>query len=299
MIPYFDAHCDTVVANKSIEENGGHLDLRRLGEFSPCAQIFAVCCPEDMPGGYERYLPELRRQIESSPRALLCLNVQDIKKSADQGKIGAIMAVEGAEHFGCSIKGLEAAYEMGVRSVNITWNFDNALSGAAMASGAGLTGPGRRFVAAAQDMGVIIDVSHLSEKGFWDVLEIAKRPVYASHSDSLAQCGDYPRNLTDSQFSALVKCGGGTGINLCPDFLGHGRDMDAVIRHLEHFLALGGERSVFLGTDFDGIDETPAGISSVADMPKLYEALLRRNYKEELVKDIFWNNLLGILESAL
>lgn len=299
MIPYFDAHCDTVVANRSIEKNGGHLDLERLSRFAPCGQIFAVCCPEDMPAGYEKYLPKLLRQINDSGLASLCLSAADIKNAAGEGKVAAVIAVEGAEHFGCTVDGLKRAYDMGVRSVNITWNFDNALSGAAMASGSGLTALGRDFVRAAQEMGVIIDVSHLSERGFWDVMEIAEKPVYASHSDSLAVCNDFPRNLTDEQFIALRDCGGGTGINLCADFLGHGRDMDAVLRHLEHFLELSGERSVFLGTDFDGIDETPKGISGAQDMPKLYEELLRRNYPEGLVRDIFYNNVLGILESAL
>jgi membrane dipeptidase len=174
-----------------------------------------------------------------------------------------------------------------VRSVNITWNFDNALCGSAVGSGTGLTERGREFVRAAQEAGVILDMSHLSERGFWDVLEEAGKPVYASHSDSLALAAGVKRNLSDDQFMALMRCGGGAGINLCPDFLGLGRDMDAVCAHIEHYLELGGEKAVFLGTDFDGIEETPKGISGVSDMPELYEALLRRNYPEGLVRDIF------------
>lgn len=300
MIPYFDAHCDTITERwENIIENGGHLDARRLRAFAPCAQIFAVCYTRDMPGGYAKYLPMLKAQIEGSGDMALCRSAADIKKAAADGRIAALMAVEGAEHFGCTLTGLKAAYDAGVRSVNLTWNFDNALSGAAAGSGAGLTAAGREFVPFAQTLGVILDMSHLSERGFWDVLELAKKPVYASHSDSAAVNPGVKRNLTDEQFTALARCGGGAGVNLCTDFLGLGRDMDAVCAHIEHYLALGGERAVFLGTDFDGIDETPRGLSGVQDMPKLYEALLRRNYPEGLVRDIFYNNLLDILERAL
>lgn len=299
MIPYFDAHCDTIVASRgSLMKNGGHLDAERLSAFSPAAQIFAVCCPEDMPGGYKKYLPVLRAQIEKSGMAL-CLSAEDIRNAASAGRTAALMAAEGAEHFGCSIGGLKSAYDMGVRSVNLTWNFDNALSGAAAAGGAGLTAAGREFVTAAQNMGVILDMSHLSRRGFWDVLEIAVKPVYASHSDSLAVNPGVKRNLSDEQFTALAESGGGTGINLCPDFLGLGRDLDAVCAHIEHYLELGGEKAVFLGTDFDGVDKLPAGVGGVQDMPRLWEALLRLNYPESLVRDIFYNNLLEILGRAL
>ena len=107
------------------------------------------------------------------------------------------------------------------------------------------------------------------------------------------------RNLTDAQFQALARTGGGAGVNLYPEFLGLTRDLDAVIAHIEHFLALGGEQAVFLGTDFDGIGQTPEGLNGVEDMERLYDGLLRRNYPEQLVQDIFYNNLLNILERSL
>lgn len=113
MIPYFDAHCDTVTAWDSIEENSGELDARRLSAFAPSAQIFAICCVHDMAAGYARYLPELKRQIGASERLVLCLSPDDIRKAAAAGKTGAVIAVEGAEHFGCSVDGLRRAFEAG------------------------------------------------------------------------------------------------------------------------------------------------------------------------------------------
>lgn len=297
--PYFDAHCDTITAQDALRVTNGHLDLTRLSHYRPCAQIFAICCTDDPSGGYKKYLPLLLKQLEQNDDLVtLCRSTEEICQTVAQGKIAALIAVEGAEHFDCTIAGLEQAYALGVRSVNLTWNYDNALSGAAMTSGRGLTEQGRAFVRHAQTLGVILDVSHLSDRGFWDLMEIAEKPVYASHSNARALC-PWPRNLTDAQFKALAAQGGGAGLNLCPDFLGLGRNMDAVVAHLEHFLSLGGEKAVFLGTDFDGIDDTPEGIRGVEDMELLYNALLRRNYPESLARDIFFNNLFCILERAL
>ena len=107
------------------------------------------------------------------------------------------------------------------------------------------------------------------------------------------------RNLTDAQFTALVKQGGGAGINLYPEFLGLGCDIDAVFAHIEHFISLGGEKSVFLGCDLDGIEQMPKGISGVQDLGRIYEALLRHNYPERLARDIFRNNILRVMEKVL
>lgn len=143
-----------------------------------------------------------------------------------------------------------------------------------------------------------IDLSHASERTFWDVMEISRRPVLASHSNSAALCSDFPRNLTDAQFEALVQCGGGAGLNLYPDFLGLTRDIGACCAHIEHFLALGGEKALFMGADLDGMDDLPEGITGVESVEKIYEALLRRGHSEDLVRDIFYNNLMDILERA-
>ena len=203
------------------------------------------------------------------------------------------------EQLECSAERLREAHERdGLIMVNLCWNSDNELCGSAMDGGGGLTEAGRRFVLAAQETGVAIDLSHASERTFWDVMEISRRPVLASHSNSAALCSDFPRNLTDAQFEALVQCGGGAGLNFCPDFLGLTRDIDACCAHIEHFLALGGEKAVFMGADLDGMDDLPEGITGVESVEKIYEALLRRGHSEDLVRDIFYNNLIDILERA-
>jgi membrane dipeptidase len=151
-----------------------------------------------------------------------------------------------------------------------------------------------------QELGVVVDLSHASERAFWDTAEITKRPIIAGHSNSKTVC-PHKRNLTDEQFKALVRLGGVAGINLCPDFLNPSKSAKVadILRHIEHFMGLGGERAVCLGGDLDGIDETPEGIGGIEDYGVLYEALLRLNYPEALVRDIFYNNLLEVLEKAL
>lgn len=300
-IPLFDCHCDTVVAasinGESLRRNSLQLDLERLGRYSPAAQVFAICNEfldnaQDSAGVYiEKLKTEL---IMNSDTVKLCLNFADLDRAIAEGKTAAFISVEGAEQ----ISDLDEAYSAGVRIIHPTWNIDNEICGAAMDSGAGLTEYGKEFVLKAQALGILLDMSHISDRAFWDVIEIAKKPVIAGHSNSRALC-NHPRNLTDEQFRALIRLGGGAGINLYPEFLGFSRDIDAVIAHIEHFLSLGGEKSVFLGCDFDGIEITPDGINGVEDLEKLYNALLRINYSEALVRDIFFNNIYGIIRRTL
>ena len=296
-IPYFDAHCDTLSvlhsrgAEWSLGSNAAEVDIDRLSAYSPAAQVFAI-----WGGHYEEKLALLRRSLARDGRAVLCRTAEEVRKANAAGKVAALLSVEGAEILGCSIERLREARERdGLAMINLCWNSDNALCGAAMDSGSGLTDAGRAFVRAAQDVGVAVDLSHASERTFWDVLEIAEKPVIASHSNAAALSSEFPRNLTDEQFTALVKCGGGAGLNLCAGFIGLGRDICACCAHIEHFLALGGEKSLFLGTDFDGIAAVPRGLYGVQDMWKLYEALLERGHSEELVQDIFYGDLLRIL----
>lgn len=296
-IPLFDAHCDTIVAGQNLRKNSLHLDFERLSRYTPSAQIFAICTQfmENAMLSADGYIQRLKSEIDkNSDIVKLCLNSEDLDSAIRDNKIAAFISIEGAEQ----ISSLEAAYEAGVRIIHPTWNYDNDICGAAMGNRAGLSEHGKEFVHTAQNLGILLDMSHISEQGFWDVIEISEKPVIAGHSNSKT-LSDHPRNLTDEQFMALINCAGGAGINLYPEFLGLGRNIDAVISHIEHFLSLGGEKSVFLGCDFDGIDITPNGINGVEDLEKLYNALLKRNYSDSLVRDIFFNNLREIIRRTL
>lgn len=317
-IPYFDAHCDTgtkaLASGEGLRNNRCHLDLARLSAYGPAAQVFAVFSrpkghdwradyEHDSPAGAlaahgEACLDALVRELEANADlAVICRSADEARAAAATGKVAAFLAIEGAELLGSGVEGLRRAHAKGVRLVNLTWNYRNPLCGTNQ-TGGGLTDAGREFVRAAQALGVAVDMSHLSDEGFWDCLEIAEKPILAGHSDARALC-PHPRNLTDEMFSALARAGGVAGLNLCPAFLGEDPDLETCLKHIEHFLALGGEKAVCLGTDFDGIGHTPRGLAGVQDMCALYETLLRHNYPEELVRDIFYNNLLSYLERAL
>ena len=322
-ISLFDAHCDTgsvaLREGKHLRENDLHVDFTRQKRFGRCAQVFAVYVrretgsfedmdyttdqpPEVLVPKADRLLGFISAEIDrNSDLAALCRSAADIRAANDAGRIAALISVEGAELLGCDFARLRDAWARGVRIVNLCWNYDNAVCGAANGiSGDGLTPRGREFVLTMQETGMAVDLSHASERTFWDVCEIAKKPVFCSHSDSKELCG-HPRNLTDGQFMQLVKMGGVAGLNLYPLFLDENGDADieTVVEHAEHFLSLGGEKALCLGGDWDGVDYLPDGLTGIQSAGEIYEAMLRRNWNEDLVRDIFYNNLFEFMEKAL
>ena len=305
--------------NDSLRRNALHFDLERAMRYDAYAQIFAIWArplgergislinldgldspPDVLYNFYFDLLSRLRSEFAACGDILrFCLSAADIELAKEEKKVAALISVEGAELLRCSICDLREAYSFGVRLVNLCWNFDNILAGSAMgATRGGLTEEGAVFVREAQRLGVVIDMSHSSEAAFWDTIEIAVSPVIASHSNSWS-IHHHPRNLRDRQFKALSDLGGVAGINFYPPFLGLGEDIDAIIAHMEHFLALGGEKSLALGSDFDGVDSLPRDLRGVQHMDALYNAMLKRNFSEALVQDIFYNNLLEALGRIL
>ena len=191
---------------------------------------------------------------------------------------------------------LETVASWGVRLINPVWNNANVLSGScADEPDRGLSVYGREFVAKMYEYGIFADVSHISDAGFWDVIQAARGPVVASHSNARAPglC-PHRRNLTDDMFRAVRDTGGVVGINLYLDFVGGGH-MDDLIAHIEHFLSLSGESTVAIGGDLDGCEALAAGMTGVQDVAKLYQKLEERGYPRPLLEDIFWNNWRRIL----
>ena len=148
-----------------------------------------------------------------------------------------------------------------------------------------------------QELGMLVDVSHLSDPGFWDVMELARKPVFASHSNSRKKCF-HPRNLTDEQFTAIIENRGVAGLNMCDEFLGEAPTIDTLVAHIEHWCSLGGAKNVSLGGDWDGITHPPTGISGIRDIVKLANRLLQLNYSEERVNDLFYNNLVRVVREV-
>ena len=305
-VPYFDAHCDTVAAcapgGASLRKNSGHLDLERLAAFSPAGQVFALYADAArFPAGT---LFAVCRQMRAYFRAELQKNADilafcpmghGLREAAAAGRIAAVLSIEGGELLNCDPALLETAAQWGVRCITLTWNHANALAGAhADAPDRGLSPRGRAWVRECRRLGILPDVSHLSDAAFWDIAELAEGPILASHSNSRAIC-PHSRNLTDDMFRAICQSGGAVGLNFWLDFVGGDHSMDALIRHIDHFMELGGEKHLALGGDMDGCSALAGGLRGAEDIPLLWAALQDRGYAEATLEDIFYNNLLRVL----
>lgn len=308
MVPLFDGHCDTISrclsTGEGLGENGGQLDLNRAACYAPYAQFFAVFSNSARPGPpmWERFLAQtglfFREMEQNASRVVHCTTAAQARQAAEQGRAAAFLSVEGAELLDCDVKKLRQAHRMGVRAVNITWNHANALSGSHCdCPEQGLTERGRAFAMEMRRLGVLADVSHLSDPGFWDVLEVTGGPVVATHSNARAVFF-HTRNLTDAQFTAIIGCQGTVGLNVYAPFVGRQPDLDTLTAHLEHFLALGGEKNVSLGGDWDGAEQLPRGIRDFTGWLSFYESLLRRNYPEALLRDLFYNNMVRVVSEV-
>ena len=305
----FDAHCDTISRcwrdYEGLDRNTGMISLERTASFARYCQFFALWTADGYTGypaggdsverAYHALLRCFKDQMARNPAKIVqCHTAGEAERANQQGKSAAFLSVEGAELLGCDPGRLDQAAEDGVVAINLTWNHANTLSGSNCDEPErGLSPVGREFVAKMEDLHILVDVSHLSEAGFWDVAEMARRPFIASHSNAKS-VWDHTRNLTDEQINAIIKNQGVIGLNFYTEFVGGGRDLDAVRAHLDHILELGGASNAALGGDWDGCD-TIADLPAIDSLPRLYEHLLRHGYRETVVQDLFYNNLMRVV----
>lgn len=297
----FDAHCDTISRCWALEEgladNTGDLSLGRTAGFARYCQMFALWTAEGYRGwnAYQQLLKCFQEQMEQNPGCVIqCRTAAEAEQANRQGRAAAFLTVEGAELLDCDPDRLPQAAKDGVAAINLTWNHANALSGAhADQPERGLSEIGRRFVEKMEELRILVDVSHLSEAGFWDVAEISSRPFIASHSN-VKSVWNHTRNLTNEQITAIIENQGVIGLNFYEGFVGGSRDLDMVRAHLDGILELGGAKNVALGGDWDGCDTIP-DLPAIDSLPRLYEHLLRHGYEETVVQDLFYNNLMRVV----
>ena len=305
----FDGHCDTPIElwlqNQPLLENTLAVSLARAQRLGTWAQFFAFCTawveaklprPEIFAHALDYFDAQLR---ENADKITLCRTASEAEAAMQSGKCAAFLAIEGAEAVREDEGLLELAYEAGVRMVSLVWNLPNGLSGSCQ-TGEGLTEKGKRFFRRAQKLGMLVDVSHLSEKGFWDMIGLAEKPVIASHSDSFAVC-PHPRNLTDDQFRAIRDLGGTAGLNLYAPFLTQAprASFDDLRRHLDHFLDLGGEGHLALGADLDGCSVLPEGFAALNDYETLGRYLADAGYPDETIQNLFCNSLMKVVKTCI
>lgn len=299
-IPYFDTHCDTaseILGKYGLRKNPLHLDLNRGSKFTPRGQVFACFADGSNFSDYQAQRDNLFNEIKkNSDIVSFCRNGKEARAAYENGKTAAFISVEGAELLDCSIEKLEEAKRDGLCIVTLTWNHANLLSGSNVDKREeGLTRLGKSFVKACEDLGVFVDVSHLSDKGFWDVIEIATKPVIATHSNS-RKIWHHTRNLTDDMFKALISTGGIVGINLYGEFLSETPDIKSVLKHIEHFLNLDGENHLAVGADLDGCDILPREINAIEDMDSLYFEI-ENNFGKNIAEKIYFNNAMALFDT--
>lgn len=219
-------------------------------------------------------------------------NWKDID-SLKPNEIGAVLTLEGADAFGNDLMKLRQLYRLGVLSIGLTWNNANLCAdGVGDPRGAGLTLLGKEVVRLNNEHHVFTDVSHLSINGFWDVMELAKFPI-ASHSNARALC-DHPRNLNDQQIKAMFEKSGMIDVVFCPDFINKDSEQATIpdlIRHIDHFCALGGVNNIGIGSDFDGISSYITDLNNASEFPNLINEL-QKHYSEAEVEGFAYRNFL-------
>ncbi|MBP3893485.1 MAG: membrane dipeptidase [Atopobiaceae bacterium] len=314
----FDLHCDTIdtltYANQGFfsefvkpGQTGDlvHNGIQLAADRMPCpwCQCYAVWIPDDLSSFGMTALEFYRgardwfmRHTSPDGPVTQVRDARDVLPTLEAGKVAALLTIENGIHLE-HLELIDEVAQDGVKMVTLTWNAANAIAHGSAAHG-GLTSYGREAMRALEDRRIVIDVSHLNDESFWDVARAARRPFAASHSNSRSVCG-HPRNLTDDQFRAIVDGGGIVGINYFRGFVSNrvkGFDapadgevtFDELAAHVEHFLDLGGEGAIALGSDFDG-SETPEWLDACEKVAPFRDRIAAR-FGEDLAERMFFGN---------
>lgn len=293
-----DGHADTLTLvvdeGHPFAEGGGanHIDVPRLRQAAMGIQTLTCWNEPHLIGhaAFARAMEKIGAFYQEQRKADLRLVTR--KADLDVPELGFILSLEDAAPCMGSVRHLEAFYAAGVRMIGLTWNGRNEIADGVKASDkpGGLTHVGVALVQHMQQLGIVVDLSHIAEVGFWDVLEATDKPVACSHSNAKA-VHDHVRNLTDAQIKAVAERGGVIGVCYAPSFLGPGEPgIEAVVRHIDHMCELAGPDVVGLGSDYDGIANVPVGLEDVTRVPALTAALLERGYSEADLEKILGGN---------
>jgi membrane dipeptidase len=316
----------------------GHLDLRRMKEAGFAGGLFAIYVPSPGTGldymarmktaPFEVPLPELMSAEAAQPAALsmaghlhwmartapdefvLCRSAEAVRQVFGSGRIAAVMHMEGAEAIGADLDSLYLFHEMGLRSLGPVWSRPTVFGHGVPFkfpgdpdTGPGLTPAGKDLVRLCNQLGILIDLSHMNQAGFDDVARLSTAPLVATHSNVHALCAS-PRNLTDRQLDQIRDTGGLVGLNFSTGFLradGMGAadlGLDVMVRHLDYLIERLGEGHVGLGSDFDGCT-VPEPLKDVTGVPKLFAALGAKGYDSRLITKVAHENWLECLERTL
>lgn len=312
-------HCDTVSRLFSLSKEGKignlrnnscHVDLQRMKRAGCLIQNFALFADQKQVKNITEYIFQLmsfyQNELQKNKKRIKPMYCyEDFLRNQKNGRMSALLTLEGGAALKGKIELLHDFYHQGVRMMTLTWNYPNEL-GFPNQKGyeqKGLTRKGLEMVREMESLGVLIDVSHLSDGGFWDVVKNTQVPFVASHSNSRMLVG-VPRNLTDVMIHQIGERGGVIGLNFCTDFLQITSDqrkignIESLIKHARHMMNEGGEEVLGLGSDFDGILDNPE-IFGVEELEKVREKFLSGGFSNSQVDKIFYDNVLRVYREVL
>lgn len=308
-----DMHCDTILKMMgsdegfNFEKNHYGIDLSKLKKSNSMAEFFA--CFVDLKGDkdpleraldmVDRFYLELHKHEET---IAIAKNYEEIMKNIKEDKISAILTIEGGEALKGKLSNLRNFYKLGVRLITLTWNYENEIGYPGCVEefrDKGLTEFGKELIVEMNKLGMIVDVSHLSDGGFYDAIKYSKKPIVASHSNA-REIKVHSRNLTDPMIKLLGENGGVMGLNFCNPFLSREKvaTVEDMVRHIKHIVNVGGIDVAAIGTDFDGIDNPPE-IGHIGEMDKLLDALHKHGFSEGDIEKIFYKNTLRVIKEVL
>ncbi|WP_211745874.1 dipeptidase [Paenibacillus sp. Marseille-Q4541] len=313
-VPIVDMHCDVLYKMQRdssldfIQGPGLDVTMNRLQEGNVALQTFAIFLSEKL--GTPRF-EHVFRQIEiynlltaqeSHPLRLRPLrwkeDAQELRTNIGQagGSIWSLLSLEGVDGLEGNLSYLDLMYKQGVRFIGVTWNYANwAADGILEERNGGFTNKGRELIRRCKEIGLILDVSHLSEAGFWELADTTERSFIASHSNARAVC-PHPRNLTDEQIRTIIALNGRMGMTFVPWFVKEQGEVSQtdLLKHIEHVCSLGGANHIMFGSDFDGIHQWIQGLEHPGKYTDLVE-LLQKHYPETLVRQFMYDNMLTFL----
>lgn len=298
-----DMHSDTMtelyLGNYEITDAPLHISLKDAKGISPYIQMAAVWTDKSLTDdeAYDRFF-RVVSHFRCDPavidgRIKLCRTKAELDPATDEGIPAFVLAVEGARLLGGDIARLDSLSDEGVKLMTLQWSSTDCIGGA-WDTDEGLTDFGRSLLTEMAKRRIAADISHASDKTADEVLRFAEEhrlTVCASHSNSRSVCM-HRRNLTDEQFLRIRSLGGIVGISMAPEHLSDSgkADITDVIRHIYHYLSLGGEDTLCFGCDFDGISSTPAGVCGIRDIPRLRESLEKEGIPEATLNKLFYGN---------
>ncbi|HEY0068828.1 MAG TPA: dipeptidase [Chloroflexia bacterium] len=340
LIPVFDGHNDLLLqlyrggreheSSFFKRNDSGHIDLPRAREGGFAGGFFAVFIPsdpneplaamtDDLPAALELAYSQqvamsvsavlFRLEAASEGQLQVVRTASELASCLAAGVMSAILHFEGAEPIDTDLDALEVFYQAGLRSLGLVWSRPNAFAHGvpfkfphSPDTGPGLTGAGRELVRACNRLGILVDLSHLNEKGFWDVARISDAPLVATHSNAYNLC-EFTRNLTDRQLDAIKESDGMVGVNFGVYFLREdgGRDLDTpldtIVRHVDYLVKRLGIDRVGFGSDFDGAS-VPSELGDAAGLPRLLAALRRSGYDEPSLRKLAHQNWVRVLRKT-